>query len=110
MPIPNAGRAVVNIEKLRNYCLSVSHPRGRHKARIFASALGLAADDAETLRQALLFAVRTYEAKLAEMDEYGQRYVLDFPMSHFDKRATVRSSWIICKGEDFPRLISCYVL
>lgn len=110
MRLPNADSAVVEIEKLRDYCLSISHPRGRHKARVFATALGIAADEAEILREALLSAARTNEAKLAESDECGQRYVLDFPMEHFYKHASIRSSWIIRSGEDFPRLTSCYVL
>jgi len=35
----------VETRKLRDYCLSPEHPRGRHKARVFASALGLTVDD-----------------------------------------------------------------
>ncbi|MGH7818267.1 MAG: DUF6883 domain-containing protein [Candidatus Binatia bacterium] len=41
MRIPNADRAVVDPRKLRDYCLSPIHPRGRHKARVFAAAVGL---------------------------------------------------------------------
>ena len=50
MKLPNCQRAVVDIEKLRDYCLSTEHPRGRHKARVFATTLGLTADNAELLR------------------------------------------------------------
>ena len=45
-----------------------------------------------------------------EQDEYGQRYVVDFTMKREDKEAIVRSSWIVRRGEDTPRLTSCYVL
>ena len=48
------GKFVVEIAKLRDYCLSDTHPRGRHKARVFRSRLGLSASDAEWLRQSLL--------------------------------------------------------
>src|SRR6266704_4504532 len=70
----------VDIAKLRDYCLNDGHPRGRHKARVFRSRLGMTAADAETLRQILLQAVEEREDELtaAEADEYGQRYVLDF--------------------------------
>jgi hypothetical protein len=37
-------------------------------------------------------------------------YVLDFPISRPVRQAMVRSGWIVRKGEDFPRLTSCYVL
>jgi hypothetical protein len=110
MHLPNAESAVVEIEKLRDYCLSTSHPRGRHKARVFAIAFGITANEAEILREALLVAARTAEAKLAEMDEYGQRYVLDFAMEYLDKHAIIRSSWSIRRGEDSPHLTSCYIL
>lgn len=78
MKLPNADRAVVEIEKLRDYCLSSSHPRGRHKARVFITALGITADDAQELKQAILSAVTTEEATPTERDEYGQRFVIDF--------------------------------
>ena len=56
MVLPNGGRAVVDIAKLRDYCLSPDHPRGKHKARVFAAVLGLTADQTDVLRDALLVA------------------------------------------------------
>ena len=110
MKLPNADRAVVEIEKLRDYCLSASHPRGRHKARVFATALGISAEDAEELRKAILLEITSEEATPAEHDEYGQRYMVDFLMRREGKEAVIRSSWIVRSGEDYPRLTSCYVL
>jgi hypothetical protein len=34
--LPNVNKAVVPIEKLRDYSLNSSHDRGKHKARVFA--------------------------------------------------------------------------
>ena len=110
MKLPNATRAVVEIEKLRDYCLSASHPRGRHKARVFATSLGMTAEDAEELRDAILSAVMSEDATSTEEDEYGQRYVVDFAMSRQGRQATIRTAWIIRAREGFPRLTSCYVL
>ena len=110
MKLPNANRAVVEIEKLRDYCLSINHPRGRHKARVFATALGITADDAEELRRAILSAVITEEATPTEYDEYGQRYVVDFILTRQERQADIRTAWIVRSGEDNPRLTSCYVL
>src|SRR5438093_8229979 len=110
MRLPNAERAFVDIAKLRDYCLSPEHPRGRHKARVFASALGLTASDAEALRAALLQAARTEEVTQSEADEFGQRCMLDFAMQGPAGQATVRSAWIVRTGEDFPRLTTCFVL
>ena len=35
MKIPNAERAIVEIGKLRDYCLNSEHNDGKHKARLF---------------------------------------------------------------------------
>lgn len=109
MKLPNGVRAVVDIAKLRDYCLNPEHLRGRHKARVFAAALGLTADNAEDLRDALLGAAATQDATASEQDDYGQRYVVDFIMKGPSGQAQVRSTWIVRSGEDFPRLTSCYV-
>ncbi|MDP9374189.1 MAG: hypothetical protein M3Q65_17390 [Chloroflexota bacterium] len=108
--IPNAERAVVEIAKLRDYCLNPEHPRGRHRARVFAAVLGMTAADAGDLHSALLAAVRANDATPTEQDQYGQRYVVDFAMSGAAGQAVIQSSWIVRQGEDFPRLTSCYVL
>ena len=92
MKLPNAERAVVDLEKLTNYCLSSEHPRGRHKARVFVAVLGLTTDTAIELRQGLLNAALIYEAALADQDEYGQRYVLDFLMTGPKGQGRVRST------------------
>lgn len=115
MKLPNAHRAVVDLTKLRDYCLSPTHPRGRHKARVFAAALGLTAADATILRTLLLNVAKEGEAVPTEGDEYGQRYTLDFPLTEFPapglaRQAVIRSYWIVRRGEDFPRLTSCFVL
>ncbi len=49
-PIPHADRAIVDIRKLRDYCLNPAHDEDQHKARVFAAALGLTIIDAEALR------------------------------------------------------------
>jgi hypothetical protein len=61
MKLPNSERAVVEIEKLRSYCLNPHHPRGRNKARVFAS-VGIREGDARELMTVLLQAVREAEA------------------------------------------------
>jgi hypothetical protein len=110
MKLPNGERAVVDIVKLRDYCLSPNHLRGRHKARVFVAALGLTANDAEELRDALLQAARNQDASATDADQYGQRYVVDFTMQRGDRQAVVRSTWKIRACEDFPRLTSSFVL
>jgi hypothetical protein len=108
MPIPYAERAIVDIRKLRDYCLNPLHDEGKHKARLFAAAFGMTAIDAEELRDILLEVVKTHDAQLGRHDEYGQRYTLEFTLEWHGKRAVIRSVRIIEHGSDTPRLISCY--
>ncbi len=109
MRLPNSDQAIVEIVKLRDYCLSPTHPRGRHKARVFAAVLGLIAGDAELLRAALLHAALSEEAFPTEQDAFGQRYVIDFEMQGPRGVAIIRSAWIVRAGVGFPRLTSCYM-
>src|SRR5687768_4127667 len=110
MPIPHADRAVVDIGKLRDYCLNPLHDEGQHKARLFAAALGMTAVDADDLRTLLLQAVQVADARVGRQDAYGQRYTVDFLLEWRDRRAMVRSGWIIEHGSDIPRLTTCYPL
>ena len=109
MIIANAERAVVDIRKLSDYCLNPLHDDGKHKARLFA-AVDITANDAETLRDVILQAVKTHEAQLGRRDIYGQRYMADFSMTWHEKQITIRSGWIIEHGTDTPRLTTCYPL
>jgi hypothetical protein len=73
------------------------------------SELGLAATDADVLREALLLATCTENTIADHRDAFGQRYTIDFIMTTAVGAVTVRSSWIIRAGETKPRLTSCYV-
>ena len=110
MLIPHAERAVVDIRKLRDYCLNPMHREGKQKARLFAAALDMTAHDAVDLREILLQVVKTHDAQLGRRDEYGQRYRIDFALEWRGKRAIIRSAWMIEHGSDTPRLTSCYPL
>ena len=110
MTIPNADRAVVDIRKLRDYCLNPLHDEGKHKARLFATALGMAVNDAEYLCDILLQAVKRPDAKLGRRDTYGQRYTVDFLLEWRGLRAIIRSGWIIEHYTDTPKLTTCYPL
>ena len=108
MRIPNAEHAMVDIRNLRDYCLNPQHPEGKHKARLFVAALGMTDIDAESLRDALLQAVKSHGAALGRRDAYGQRYLIDFEFDWRGRRAILRSGWIIEHGPDTPRLTTCY--
>jgi hypothetical protein len=53
MKLPNGKRAELGT-KLDDYVLNPLHPHGKHKARLFETALGITLLNAEVLRQGLL--------------------------------------------------------
>ena len=110
MKVPHADRAEVSLRKLRDYCLNPLHDEGKHKARVFASALGMTAADAEALRDLLLEAVRTQDAQSGYLDVHGQRYTVDVLVEWRGNHAIIRSGWIVEHGAEIPRLTSCFVL
>jgi len=109
MRLPNGERAIVDLRKLRDCCLNPDSPRGRHKARVFAAALGLTPEDAPTMQAKLREIARTGDATRGEVDLYGQRYTIDFEMVTEAGKAMIRSCWIVLRGQTAPRLTTCYV-
>ena len=109
MRLPNPHKAVVALEKLRDYSLNPSHPLGKHKARVFGSALGLTRDDASWLRERALEIAATDDAVPWLTSVFGDKYIIDSVLHHGGKAAVVRFCWIVEFGTDFPRLTSCYV-
>jgi hypothetical protein len=109
-PLPNGHRAVLDIRKVEDYCLSPAHPRGRHKARVFHEALNIGRDDAEWLRGVLLGAARNGDATRLRADAWGNQWRVDATVARHGKSAVVRSIWIMRTGETKPRFVTCWVL
>jgi hypothetical protein len=107
--LPNGDRAIVELAKLRDYCLNPYHQDGKHKARVFKSVLGVGRADAEWLRELILEAAAARPAVQTANIPFGILYVLDFLMTTTCGSAVVRTGWIVRHGEDYPRLTTCYV-
>jgi hypothetical protein len=108
--LPNPDLAVIPFEKLEGYSLNPNHEKGRHKALVFRSALGIGLEEAPLLRAKLAQVILRQAAVPLERNPYGQKYRIDFKMSMGTRQATVRSAWIVRNEEDFPRLVTCYIL
>ncbi len=109
MKLPNAEGAIIDLRKLTDYVLNLDDPRGRHKARVFLSALGMNSSDSEELRAKILKQIQDSDAVVGEADIYGQRYTVDCRITTDTGEAVVRTGWIIRKGETAPRLTTCFV-
>jgi hypothetical protein len=102
--LPNGDRADLGT-KLEDYVLNQQHRRGRHKARVFASALGITRDNQEILANALREVAAHSADVISTGDEgFGATFEIRFPLTTTQGAANVLSAWIIRHGEDFPRL------
>jgi hypothetical protein len=108
--LPYSDEAILDVRKLEDYCLNPSHPRGRHKARVFRDALGIHRDDAVWLREALLEAARSTETSQVATDAWGTHWQLDATIRRQGKSAVIRTIWIVRTGESVPRFVTCWVL
>ena len=110
MKLPNGERADIGT-KLEDYVLNPLHPLGKHKAALFETALGITLSNAHVLREALMEAAAKSDAAESRGDNgFGQVFVLRFPVTTTSGNATVLSAWIVRREEDFPRLITCYIV
>jgi hypothetical protein len=109
-PLPHWQRAIIDLRKLRDYCLDRERPRGRHKARVFREALGIGPEDAEWLTNAILQALPSHDAAIIETDTFDERWRVDVPALRQERTAVIRTLWIFKSGEDRPRLVTCWVL
>lgn len=106
--LPNAEDAIIPMEKLIDYCLNADHPRGKDKARVFATVLGLTRNDANRLAALIQQAARQGEVTKEERSPFGHYYRLDWPV--FGKESTIlRTIWEIRLGETSPRLVTAFI-
>ena len=108
--LPNAHRAVVDPEKLRDYVLSSDHEHGRHKARVFLSALGIDRDNWEYLREQIVAGLVDSEVSEVRTGRYGLRYSVSMLIEGLNGQThEVITGWIIEQEGAPPRLTTAYV-
>lgn len=108
MMLPNLDKAHIDITKLTGYVLNANHPEGRHKARVFLSALGIGSVNGKWLAEAILAAVRHSSAVLQANTEWGSIYRVDIEIVRGQRCAKVRTAWL-CKLQE-TKLVTCFVI
>lgn len=107
--LPHSDDLILDVRKIEDYCLSPTHRRGRHKARVFRQALDLGPGDAAWLRDSILEVARSEDAQPIATNEWGVQWRLDVTVRRHRKSAVVRTIWIVRTGEDIPRFVTCWV-
>lgn len=78
MKLPNGDHAVIPMKKLIGYCLNPNHSSGKHKARVFASTLGITTKNANDLRE--LIAIAAIEGEVIQQDGGELRFLRIHPV------------------------------
>ena len=107
MKLPNGELADLG-NKIDGYCLNSTHSKGKHKARLFQSKLGITQNNSFILKEALLEAAIQESVTLKKQDKYGTHYIMKFALKTDVGESTILASWIVRANENFPRLTSCY--
>jgi hypothetical protein len=108
MKLPNGDRAVIPIAKLLGYCLNPNHPKGKHKARVFKSALGITTNNVEQLVRLIQRAAVQGEVVQARTTDFGQEFKLDCLVDGHDE-LQLRTIWIISHDSTEPQLVSALI-
>lgn len=114
-PLPNCERALIEESKLVEYALNPQNERGRHKARVFESALGFNRSNWEQLKQAILDVLPHHEATLRSETAFGKKYeallLITGPNGRTVSVLTVWQFDRLPDGalRDQPRLVTLYV-
>jgi hypothetical protein len=107
--LPNHEAADIPDAKLAGYALNQDHELGRHKARVFAAALGITQDNAALLRVAIRAGLPAAPAIKKHADRHGQRFEVDVSVTGPAGSAMVRTAWIVREAGGAPQLTSAYV-
>ncbi|MCR9093313.1 MAG: hypothetical protein NXI30_03765 [bacterium] len=107
MKLPNANRAEIPPEKLREYLLSASHPVGRFKSRFFRS-LGYTPENWESLSEVLLEVARSGDA-VEVSSPFGRKFRVAGDIPGTDgKPAAILTIWILTPDTENPRFVTAY--
>lgn len=107
MKLPNAESARLG-DKIDRYCLNPNHNKGKNKANLFRSRLGITLRNKKILEAALMRAAIEEDAVIKLKDQYGIHYNVRFLMKTDVEESWVLGCWIVRVGEDFPRLTNAY--
>ena len=108
MKLPNGRHALIPMSKIVGYCLNTNHHTGKHKARVFASALGITASNAERLQTLVRKAAIEGEVVSQLETNTGQQYKVDWEVPDSDQ-VILRTIWEIASSSSHPRLVSAFI-
>ena len=106
--LANAGRALINERKLRDYVLNPDHPVGGRKARVILATTGLGCGGHRAVADQVRSGILVNDAERVEPVPYGERFRVTVTLAGPGGRLRVRTGWIYRNGEDVLRLATLY--
>jgi len=114
--LPGFEKAVIERSKLVDYALNPQQERGRHKARVFESALGFNLSNWEQLQQTILEALPYHEAFIVSETVFGIKYravlLVTGANGHTASLMTIWQFDRLSGGlfSEVPRLVTLYIV
>jgi len=110
----NRERAAFIPEKLTRYSMDENHPRGKNKARVWKSALGMDKSHADEVERQIMESLAGRPAFRDMADRHGERFTVMVPVTGPNGRTVdVTTGWIYKREQDRistkPRLVTCYI-
>jgi hypothetical protein len=108
--LAHADRATIDVErKVLGYALDPQNEVGKHKARVFKSALGYDRNNFGPLVEQIRDGIKNNPAIPGEVDKYGVRFSVDVSVTGPEGSGQVRTSWIYRPNSEAPDLTSMRV-
>src|SRR6266508_3118244 len=105
--LPIADRAVIPREKLQGYLLNPRHEIGRHKARVFAAALGIHRDDWEYLRDRIQEGILVAAVDTVRDTQWGRVFEAILPVTGLNGQTRrVMTVWLVASAAESPRFVT----
>jgi len=103
---PDFANVEVDSGKISAYAMNPDHPVGGNKYRVINGVTGLDTRDAARIEQQIRDGVLSGTPIKGKVDQYGQRWAVDVPLTGPRGTITVRTAWILDVGSTTPRLVT----
>lgn len=103
---PDFTNVEIDSAKITAYAMNPDHPVGKNKYRVINSATGLDREDADLIMRQIREGILVSTPVPGRVDEFGQRWSVDVPLTGPGGTITVRTAWILEIGASDPRMVT----
>jgi len=108
MKLPNGDRPEISMQKIFGYCLNFNHDKGKDKARVFQSRLGITVQNADRLVELIQIAAVEGEVVQEGNTKFSKEYKVDWEIPNTGG-VELRTIWEVSIEFGYPRLISAFL-